>query len=241
IVVSTFFGVAALATILGGGLLERWSRRQGQLISGALVAIGGFGLALGVHHWEWLVLAMAVLGLANAACQGTSNQTVATALPAHRRGLGFGIKQSAVPAAIMFGGLAVPTMTALFGWRSTFLVTGACGLLVIVLALRQPGTSRAAARTARVTPGSADQAPWAPPMLCGLAITFASAAANFLGAYLARWAHDVGLSVGRAGLLMAAGSGSSILTRIAAGHRADRRYGGNLIVVASQMACGAIC
>src|SRR5699024_5129617 len=90
IVVSTFFGVAALATVLGGGLLERWSRRQGQLISGALVAIGGFGLALGVHHWEWLVLAMAVLGLANAACQGTSNQTVATALPAHRRGLGFG-------------------------------------------------------------------------------------------------------------------------------------------------------
>ena len=65
----------------------------------------------------WDTLAMAVLGLANAACQGTANAAVATALPRHRRGLGFGIKQSAVPVAIMFGGLAVPTTTVLFGWR----------------------------------------------------------------------------------------------------------------------------
>lgn len=241
VVVSTFFAVAALGTICGGGVLERWSRRQAQVVAGVLVALGGFGLALGVHHWALLIAAMAVLGLGNAACQGTSNQAVATALPPHRRGLGFGIKQSAVPAAVMFGGLAVPTMTALFGWRSTFLVTGACGLVVIALALghRQDdgsGTARAGGSTA---PG--DRAPRFPLLLCGLAITFASAAANFLGAYLASWAHDVGLTVGQAGVLMAAGSGSSIIIRVFAGHRADRRFGGNLIIVAGQMAAGALC
>lgn len=74
-----------------------------------------------------------------------------------------------------------------------------------------------------------------------MGITFASAAANFLGAYLASWAHQVGLTVGQAGLLMAAGSGSSILIRIVAGHRADRRFGGNLSIVAVQMASGALC
>lgn len=240
LVVSTFFAVAALGTILGAGLLERWSRRRAQLAAGILVAVGGFGLALGVHHWPVLVAAMAVLGLGNAACQGTSNQVVATVLPAHRRGLGFGIKQSAVPAAIMFGGLAVPTMTALFGWRSTFLVTGSLGLVVVVLALRQPAAA-ASGGGPRRSAVPLDQAPRVPLLLCGFAITFASAAANFLGAYLASWAHDVGLTVGQAGLLMAAGSASSILIRVAAGHRADRRYGGNLSVVAAQMATGAAC
>lgn len=240
VVVSTFFAVAALGTIFGGGLLERWSRRQAQLLAGALVTVGGFGLALGVHHWEVLIAAMALLGLANAACQGTSNQAVATALPPHRRGLGFGIKQSAVPAAVMFGGLAVPTMTALFGWRSTFLVTGSLGLVVIALALvhrkdEGPGGARVHDSAA---PG--DHAPRFPLLLCGLAITFASAAANFLGAYLASWAHEVGLTVGQAGLLMAAGSGSSILIRVISGHRADRRFGGNFSVVAAQMGAGAL-
>ncbi|WP_114906260.1 MFS transporter [Ornithinimicrobium murale] len=240
VVVSTFFGVAALATIFGSGLLDRWSRRRAQVIAGGLVSIGGFGLALGVHHWGILIAAMAVLGLANAACQGTSNQTVATALPPHRRGLGFGIKQSAVPAAIMFGGLAVPTMTALFGWRSTFLVTGACGFVVIALALRHRDDGPKGIRVSAV-PSLGDRAPRVPLLLCGCAITFASAAANFLGAYLASWAHQVGLSVGQAGLLMAAGSGSSILIRVFAGHRADRRFGGNLGIVAAQMAAGALC
>lgn len=240
LVVSTFFAVAALATILGGKLLETWTRRQGQLTSGILVALGGFALAFLVHRWEALIVVMAVLGLANAACQGTANQTVATVLPAHRRGLGFGLKQSAVPAAIMFGGLAVPTMTAVFGWRSTFAVTGSTGLVVVVLALRQPRVGRTVPRGGFVG-GAMDRAPWAPLLLCGIAIMFASAAANFLGAYLASWAYDVGLTVGQAGLLMAAGSGSSILIRVFAGHRADRRYGGNLAVVAAQMAAGAVC
>src|SRR5699024_9792074 len=86
-----------------------------------------------VDGWGELVAVMAVLGAANATCQGTSNRTVATVLPAHRRGLGFGLKQSAVPMAIMLGGLAVPTTTEIFGWRSTFLVTGTVGLLVALV------------------------------------------------------------------------------------------------------------
>lgn len=239
VMVSTFFAVAALGTILGGDLLERWSSSRTQLIAGALVAVGGLGLSLGVHHWELLIVAMAVLGLGNAACQGTSNQAVATVLPPHRRGIGFGIKQSAVPAAIMCGGLAVPTMTALFGWRSTFLVSGALGVVVMGLALWRPAPAASAGRaTARA---DRDLAPRGPLLLCGLSITFASAAANFLGAYLASWAHGVGLTVEQAGVLMAAGSASSILIRVLAGHRADRRHGGNLVVVASQMAAGAVC
>lgn len=262
--VSTFFAVAAVCTILAGSWFGSWSSPMGRLICGLLVAAGGLGVATQVHAWSWLVVAMAVLGAGNAACQGTSNRTVASVLPPHRRGLGFGLKQSAVPAAIMLGGLAVPTTTVLFGWRSTFLVTGTIGLVValsgaaalVLSGVRKP--RRRGAGTGTTTPETApygarrhtgvqrqrmvaDRAPWGPLLLCGLAITFASSSANFIGAYLASWAHEVGLTVGQAGLLMAAGSGSSILVRVLTGIQADRRHGGNLSVVATMTMIGAAC
>lgn len=237
--VSTFFAVAALATVVGGGAFERRSRAFGLVVAGSLVAVGGLGVALVVRDWPGLVVAMAVLGAGNAACQGTSNATVGTALPPHRRGLGFGVKQSAVPAAIMFGGLAVPTTSAVLGWRSTFVVTGSLGILVALTGFvchRAP--SRVHSPTARA---SSAGAPRGPLLLCGVSIAFASSSANFLGAYLASWGHGIGLSIGQAGLLMAAGSASSILVRVVVGHRADQRHGGNLSVVALQMFVGGVC
>ncbi|MGD8149893.1 MFS transporter [Ornithinimicrobium sp. Y1694] len=249
LVVSTFFAVAALVTILGGSLIERWGNARGQLLGGLLVASGSFAVAALVQEIVGLVLALAVLGAGNAICQGTSNRTVATLLPAHRRGLGFGLKQSAVPAAIMLGGLAVPTTTTYLGWRATFAIVGAIGLVVALVALVRLVSSRSSASTTehqpvqgerRHTGPGEDRAPWGPLLLCGAAITAASAAANFLGAYLASWAHEVGLTVGQAGLLMAAGSAASILVRILSGFQADRRYGANLPVVASMMLVGGV-
>lgn len=238
--VSVFFGVAALGTILGLSAFTRLGRRVGLIVAGGLVGVGSLAVATLVDGWWALVLAMAVLGLANAACQGSANAAVATALPRHRRGLGFGIKQSAVPVAIMFGGLAVPTTTVLFGWRSTFLIIGVVGLLVGLLgAVRRAPEVAAPARDGEArTP---DRAPRGPLLLCGLATVFSSAAANFLGAYLASWAYDVGLTVGQAGLLLAVGSGASVVVRILLGHRADLRYGGNLPVVAALTLAGAVC
>lgn len=237
--VSTFFAVAAVVTIGASRTIEGWPRRVALMVAGGLVATGGLGLALVAQQWWSLVLAMAILGAANAACQVTSNITMAKVLPPGRRGLGFGVKQSAVPAAIMLGGLAVPTTTAAFGWRSSFAMTGAVGVVVIVVALLRPSSR---VEHARNTPASVlDVAPRSPLLLCGVAIACGSAAANFFGAYLATWAYTVGLSVSQAALLMSAGSATSIIVRVLAGIGADRRYGGNLVVVATQMATGGIC
>lgn len=240
VAVSVFFGVAALGTVLGMTAFTRLGRRTGLVVAGGLVGVGGLTVATLVHGWWALVLAMALLGLANAACQGTANAAVATALPRHRRGLGFGIKQSAVPVAIMFGGLAVPTTTLIFGWRSTFLIIGVVGLgVALVGALRR--APDAAAPALRGEHRAPDRAPRGPLLLGGLAIVFSSAAANFLGAYLASWAHEVGLTVGQAGVLLAVGSGGSVLVRIVLGHRADLRHGRNLPVVAGMTLAGAVC
>lgn len=220
VAVSAYFGVAALSTVLGVGAFTRWGRRVGLVVAGGLVAVGGLLVATVVHGWWALVLAMAVLGMGNAACQTTANAAVATALPVHRRGLGFGIKQSAVPVAIMFGGLAVPTTTVLLGWRSTFVIVALVGLTVALVGAARP--VRGPDTTVRAAGGlPPDRAPRGPLLLCGVAVTFASAPANFLGSYLASWAHEVGLTVEQAGLLLAVGSVGSVLMRVVTGHRAD--------------------
>src|SRR5688572_12907818 len=138
VAVSVFFAAAAAAALLGGGLTDRMGRRASTVTAGLIAAAGGFGLAWATYSWAVLILLMVVLGVANAACQVTSNLTLARAVPPHRRGLGFGVKQSAIPLAIMIGGLAVPVVGAVVGWRWTFAITGFGGLVVAAAGWRLP-------------------------------------------------------------------------------------------------------
>lgn len=238
VAVSSFFAAAALGSVLAGGLLDRLGRRRGLVLAGALVATGGAAMAGLVRGPASLLACMVVLGLGNAACQTAANLSMARALPSDRRGLGFGVKQSAIPFAIMLGGLAVPTVGGTLGWRSTFVTTAAVGVLVALVSAARAGSPAGGPGAAHDTP---DRPPWWPLILCGVGITFASAPANFLGAFIASWAYEVGLTATTAGLLMAAGSAGSIVVRVLSGHRADGRQGANMPVVAAQMYAGAVC
>jgi predicted MFS family arabinose efflux permease len=236
VAVGAFFAAAALSALLGGGVVDRLGRRTSTIGAGLLAAAGGMGLAWTAYSWPVLLVLMIVLGVANAACQVTSNLTMARAVPAHRRGLGFGVKQSAIPLSIMLAGLAVPTVSALVGWRWTFALTGFVGLVTALAGLRlSPGGASRVDRSVEQ-----DRAPMPALVMTMLAIALASAAANSLGSFIASWGFQVGLTPGQAGLLMAAGSAMNIVVRVAGGHLADRRHGRNLPVVAAQMLIGAL-
>ncbi len=238
VAVSGFFASAAVGSVLAGRLVDRAGPRLGQVVAGLLVAAGGILMATLVRGPVSLLATMAVLGLGNAGCQTVANLSMARALPPGRRGLGFGVKQSAVPLAIMLGGLAVPTLGGMLGWRSTFVATAAVGASVGLTALvrREPAAGAVSAAV-----DEPDHPPRWPLLLCGLGITFASAAANFLGSFIASWGYEIGLTATTTGLLMAAGSAGSITLRVFSGWRADGRHGANLPVVAAQMYAGALC
>jgi predicted MFS family arabinose efflux permease len=161
---------------------------------------------------------------------------MARVVPAHRRGLGFGVKQAAIPVAIMLSGIAVPLVGAAVGWRWTFALTGCAGLVLAGRGVCLPRQEGARASTDEVL----DQPPLAALLTTMAAILLASAAANSLGSFLASWGYHVGLTPSQAGALMAVGSGLNILVRVGSGHLADRRHGRNLPVVALQMAIGAV-
>jgi len=233
--VSCFFAAAATTALMGGGLVDRLGRRRSTLLSGTIAVLGGAGLAWGAHSYAVLVAALIVLGVANAAMQVTSNLSLSKSIPLHRQGLAFGIKQSAIPFAIVLGGLAVPAVGVIIGWRWTFGIIAILAILVIVggLLLPREAMTRVAAQVA------VEKAPALALTLTAGSMAMASAAVNSLGAFLASWGFQIGMTPSQTGFLMAAGSGLSIGARILTGHRADRRRGRNFPVVASQMLFGS--
>src|SRR5699024_5566504 len=118
------FFAAALSAILCGGIVDYLGHRRTTFIAGVLASIGGFATAIFAQSWLMLLVVIMILGIADAGCQLASNRSLATSIPARRRGFGFGVKQAAVPAAIMLSGVAVPTIGATISWRFPFVLTG---------------------------------------------------------------------------------------------------------------------
>lgn len=236
VAVGCFFAAAAIGALLFGRTADRLSDRESMALAGALCFSGGAGVALWSHSWSALVVWMVVLGFGNAACQVTANIDMARSIPPNRRGVGFAVKQSAVPVAVLLAGISVPVAAGPAGWRAPYLFTGLAGALVIAVAFRRRDSrSHRHARTA-----DTDRPALAPLVLLTVAMTLASAAANAMASFIASWGHELGVSSARVGLVMAVGSALNVLVRLASGALADRRYGRNLPVVAGQMVIGGV-
>ena len=232
--------VAAGVTVffLAGALGAGWGGRLADHI-GALRAIrrcvfvtaASLGAAALAPSLATLFLLLAVAGLANAVTQPAINLFVAEQIPADRQGLGFGIKQSGIPAAIFVSGLALPVLALPFGWRVT-LALCALAPLAVALALPADGQPHVSRRPASRRPSRA-------LLLTAVGAALGTAGPSALGAYLVASAVDVGIGEGTAGLLAALASALSLATRVTLGARADRRHDYGLTVVVILLAAGS--
>jgi MFS family permease len=177
-------------------------------------------------------------GSANALAQPAANLLLARDLPVHRQGLGFAIKQAAIPIATLLSGLAVPAIALTVGWRWAFVASAVLATAAIATVPNRP-----TATTGNGTRPSHDRTGDMPlPVMVWLALGIAlgAASAGTLGAFFVSAGVDAGLAEGTAGLVLAAGSALGIVTRLAAGVQADRRGGGHLRVVALMLVGGAV-
>ena len=224
--VTVFFLAGALGAGPGGRLAERVgavTAMRGAVLVTAACLLAAATLAGSLAA---LLALLAVAGVANAVSQPAINLFMAEQVPLERQGLAFGIKQSAIPAAILISGLALPLLALPLGWRVTF---GACALapLAVAVALR-----RSAGRLQPAGPRPPAPRPTRALVLLALGAALASSGPNVLGAYLVASAVDAGIGEAAAGLLLALGSALSLLVRVALGQRADRRrdYGFGAVV-----------
>jgi MFS family permease len=231
--VTVFFAAGAVGAGPGGRLAERLGALRSIRACVVATAVCLLLAALLAQSLAVLLALLAVAGLANAVTQPAINLFMADQVPLARQGLAFGIKQAAIPAAVLVSGLTLPLLALPLGWRPTFAICAA-GALAVAVAVR-----RSAAGFAPVP--QRDPAPRPSRALLGTALgaALASAGPNSLGAYLVASAVDVGIAEGTAGLLAAAGSAASLLARVALGERADRRRDYGFAAVVVLLAAGA--
>ena len=232
--VAAFFAFSALASAVMGRVVERIGPYPGMRLAAVGSAASLLGVAFLARSWTGLVVCLVLGGLANAVSHPATHLSLAREVPAGRQGLSFGIKQSAIPAATLLAGLAVPAIALTFGWRWAF--AGGAALALAVAFLVPAGAPKSAVRRperAREKDGRT-----APLFLLALGIGLGSTAATPLGTFLVESSVVAGMRVETAGLLLATGSAVNIVVRVAFGHLADGMSGGRLLLVAAMLAAG---
>jgi predicted MFS family arabinose efflux permease len=232
--VTVFFAAGAVGAGPGGRLAERMGALPAILACVVATAVCLLLVAVAAHSLAVLLVLLAVAGLANAVTQPAINLFMADQVPLARQGLAFGIKQAAIPAAVLASGLALPLLALPLGWRPTFAICAA-GVLSVALVVRLSATSFAPVPQRDPAPR-----PSRALIVTALGAALASAGPNSLGAYLVASAVDVGIAEGVAGLLAAAGSGVALLTRIALGESADRRRDYGYAAVVALLVSGSL-
>jgi len=249
--VAVFFAGAAVGSLVSGHVAERTGissvMRLGTLGSACCLA----AIAIAARSLLVLMLILAFAGLADGLIQPAVNAFLSGRVAAGRQGFAFGVKQSAVPLSTLLGGLAVPAIALTVGWRWAFAASAVLALAAVA-ALPSRRRLHAPAADDRHAPvdvpgqradghrslSSTAILVW-PLVALAVAGGIAAGAANALGTFLVSASVSAHFAEGLAGLLAAAGSVCSILTRVTITTWAGRREGNLFAVVAIMLTFGA--
>lgn len=231
--VSVYFLTAAVVVVPAGQVVERAGHRIGAFLAVCFAVASMLGIAAAGSYLQ-IVVFLGVGGVANALAQASSNLLLARAVPVRKQGVAFGVKQAAIPAALLASGVAVPLLGATVGWRWSFVAAAIVATVVAVMTFRRARPSHRGDRRPQNS-----QIAVRPLLVIAIATVIASAITNALGAFVVTWGARAGMTVPAAGALLACGSGICIVARIASGVLADLRDSGELRVVAVQLSVSA--
>lgn len=236
---ATLFAVSGLLARPAGRLVQRLGVRRGTALAAAL-ATGSLSAVALAQSQVGLMLALALGGLGNAVAQPAANLGISQFVTEQRLGLAFGIKQSSIPAATLMGGLAVPGIALVAGWRWAMAAAALLALAMLVAAGATQHDTRAR-RSARAEDELDRGLPRSGLLVLTVGGFLGSAAATPTGVFLVDSAVTAGLAPGTAGLLFAACSVVGLSSRIAFGWLADRHAGrSSYLFIANLLTFGAL-
>lgn len=233
---AAFFGATALTSVLGGGVAERIGARRAMVLA-AVGSAGSMLLAAALaRSYGQLVALLVVAGVANGLAQPGGNLALVRGVRPDRQGSAFGIKQSAVPLAVLVSGATVPLLALRLGWRPALTVVALAGLLVVVV-LARAGTPQARVEGGPDPRGA--RLPWPGLLLLAASCGLATSAALSLSTFAVDHAVGTGMAPASAGWLLSAGAVASILVRLVSGWSADRRWSTPLPTASVLLVAGA--
>jgi MFS family permease len=234
IAIATAFATGGLVAVPIGRLADRIGPQLTIRLGLAFAAVALVGIAAATDGWVRMAAWMAFAGAGVTTIQVGTNVLITRAVPAARRGVAFGIKQSAVPLASMGAGLALPLIAVTFGWQAAFIGAAAAVPVIAVLIPSAGPNVRRSADAERL------DLPVGSLVLLAIGVAFASAGGNVTAAFLVPSIVDRGMSPGAAGLVLAIGSLVGVAARIGAGWLGDRLGRQSLLIVATMLGMGAI-
>jgi MFS family permease len=131
--VSLTFGVATLATMIGGNVVLRYGGARATQLS---ILCCGLGMALfAVPDVVAIAFGSAAIGIGMGMINSAAAHMLVTYTPPERRNIMFSIKQTGVPVGGVITALTAPGIAVHFGYRWSLLVVGA--LIVVLLVVIQ--------------------------------------------------------------------------------------------------------
>lgn len=242
VIVAAFRGFSAVLIYLSGPWVDRMGALRSMRVSAGLAAVSLGGIAAfstgPVSLTAWLLFASGSLALGTPAV----NRLLMKRVGHGSQGIAFGVKNAGAPLATLIAGVAVPLVALTFGWRWVFAAMGAGALSLAVLIPRGPAHVHRAQASMKLLPTGKRVPSGARIQNFDLALAFglSMASASSLPTFLADYAVSAGLSEGRAGWTVAAGSIAAIVTRIASGRMLDSYHLTGLGVPASMVLAGVI-
>lgn len=136
----TVLAVYWIAGAAGSFVSARWAGlltdRAAMTVSLAIVMLGLLSAGLfATETWHLLVI-IGLTGIANGTGHSPANSQLQRRLPDSVQGLGFGIKQAAIPVASVVAGLSVPLFGATIGWRAALVIGAGLCVPILVAVLR---------------------------------------------------------------------------------------------------------
>lgn len=218
LVVMVNLGASALASVPMGRLSERIGATRALRLALASTAVAVFGVAWLASSWQSLAVWSLLSGLGVAGVYPSTNLAIARQIPFRRQGFTFGVKQAAVPTATMIGGLAVPLVEAVAGWRAAFVGTGLLAIALLIISGKLLGESRAS-----VGERPTFRPRMIPLLVLAVGVGLAGGAVQPLGTFAVSYGVEIGLEPSAAATALAVASLLGITVRVCAGAATDRR------------------
>ena len=131
-IVMAFQAAYAIGLVLSGGLLDRFGTKLGYAVALVFWSLAAMAHAFARTPFGFGTARFA-LGLGEAANFPAAIKSVAEWFPKRERAFATGLFNSGTNIGAIVAPLVVPPLAAAYGWPSAFIVTGAIGLLWLVL------------------------------------------------------------------------------------------------------------
>ncbi|QSB04200.1 CynX/NimT family MFS transporter [Natronoglycomyces albus] len=229
LVVSLYFAVSGVTSILCGRAVEKFGMIAGSYVGIGLAAASLIAVAVFAHSFAVLAILMALAAPANGFGQLAANAILATYGSPQHKGLLFGLKQAAIPMSTMLAGASVPLLALTVGWRWAFIAAAVLSLLAIPQLRGIPARRKnvPASQSERTNPAPAKSVMSPGLILMTVATGVAATGATPTGSFLADYATSIGVSASLAGLNLTLGGLVGVFARTFVGGIADRNGGTN--------------